>query len=632
MFRAIICISLSVLLGALFPIEDVHAEQADAPQTLAALQAAIKKAHKEHEIPGMAVAIVNAEEPLWVEAFGQADREKAIPATRDTLFRIGSVSKMFAALAVLKLVEQGDVSLDAPVRELAPEIEFENPWRARHPVRLVHLLEHTAGWDDMRFPEMAHSEPTPIDLKDALALYPQSRVSRWIPGTRFAYSNIGPAVTAYIVEKITGRQFESYIAETFFKPLGMKNATYFKPDGRDPRVATGYIDGRPQEYWHVMYRPAGSINASIDEMTRFLQFMIGRGNLGDKHILSAQSITRMETPETALGAAQGVTAGCGLHNCTSGFGNKGVAFHGHDGGGFGFSARLAYSPEQQSGYVLLLTGNTPGQSVISELIRGYLLRDVQPPDLQDSALPDAFRDTAGLYRPIAPRAEALEGLTGLLGTMRFSTGDNVFHRSPLFGGWQSRDIATGGEALVDTWTGLPTVAVVEDPLAGQAVAVNAGNLYQPVSGVRVYGVAILALSMAILNAVVVVGSLFWITGWIRGRLGRGAGLQMRLWPALCGYASCVYIALLGMLLPRTDASLETIRRLGTLTWASGSLFAAGVAYLAIAAAGTIMVFRHRHCGVSRALFWFSLAVVSVNLLATFYLTACGLIGFRSWSY
>jgi hypothetical protein len=140
------------------------------------------------------------------------------------------------------------------------------------------------------------------------------------------------------------------------------------------------------------------------------------------------------------------------------------------------------------------------------------------------------------------------------------------------------------------------------------------------------------LSVVVLNAAVVVGSLFWITGWIRGRLDRGAGLQVRLWPALCSYASCVYIALLSTLLPRTDAGFETIKRLGTLTWTSGGLFASGIAYSAIAAAGTIMIFRHRHGGVSRTLFWFSLAVMSVHLLAIFYLTACGLIGFRSWDY
>ena len=97
---------------------------------------------------------------------------------------IGSTSKIFVALAVLKLVEQGKLSLDDTLADLAPDVAFENPWEETHPIRVVHLLEHTTGWDDIHLPEYAHNQPDPVSLKEGLDFHPHSRISRWRPGSR----------------------------------------------------------------------------------------------------------------------------------------------------------------------------------------------------------------------------------------------------------------------------------------------------------------------------------------------------------------------------------------------------------------------------------------------------------------
>jgi CubicO group peptidase (beta-lactamase class C family) len=125
--------------------------------------------------------------------------------TADTLFRIGSVSKSFAALAALRLQEEGKLKLADTVRQWVPEVAFTNPWEATDPVRLVHLMEHTTGFDDIHLREYAHNEPTPIALKDALAFGAPSRVCRWRPGSRMAYCNSGPAVFAAVVERVSGQ-------------------------------------------------------------------------------------------------------------------------------------------------------------------------------------------------------------------------------------------------------------------------------------------------------------------------------------------------------------------------------------------------------------------------------------------
>lgn len=238
----------------------------DEEQTLEQLKTAIEKLVKRKELPSVSVAVVNAEGIQMLESFGLANIEKNIPATADSLYRIGSTSKMFVALSVLKLVEEGRLSLDDSVRSLAPEVQFANPWEDTHPVKLVHLLEHTTGWDDMHIVEYAHNLSSPIELKAALDFHPHSRVSRWAPGTRMAYCNSGPPVAAYIVEKITGKKFEDYVEKQFFEPLGMSSATYFYDEAvRESGVTLYNNEGEAEKYWHILLRPSGSINASITD-------------------------------------------------------------------------------------------------------------------------------------------------------------------------------------------------------------------------------------------------------------------------------------------------------------------------------------------------------------------------------
>ena len=114
------------------------------------------------------------------------------------------------------LADQGKLSLDDPVHKLAPEVWFENPWEATDPVRVVDLLEHTTGWDDMHLREYAKQAPDSMTLREGLDYDHHSRISRWRPGTRMAYCNSGPPVAAYIVEKLTGQRFEDYVQQNFF--------------------------------------------------------------------------------------------------------------------------------------------------------------------------------------------------------------------------------------------------------------------------------------------------------------------------------------------------------------------------------------------------------------------------------
>jgi len=163
---------------------------------------------KETKTPGAAVVIVSREKVDWLAGIGKADVAANKPVTDETLFRIGSTSKAFAALAALQLQEEGRLKLTDIVKQWVPDVAFTNPWEATNPMRLVHLMEHTSGFDDIHLREYALNDPTPIALRDALIYGADSRISRWPPGDRMAYCNSGPAVLAAVIEKASGERFE----------------------------------------------------------------------------------------------------------------------------------------------------------------------------------------------------------------------------------------------------------------------------------------------------------------------------------------------------------------------------------------------------------------------------------------
>src|SRR5688500_15226030 len=135
--------ALLLLSTALLACASASGADPRPPKTLEELEERIEQIRKDSGTPAIGIALVNKDGPYWLTGWGKADVRSGRAANEDTLFRIGSISKMFAALSVLKLVEEGKLSLDDKLRDRAPEVAFENPWEDTHPVRIAHLLEHT---------------------------------------------------------------------------------------------------------------------------------------------------------------------------------------------------------------------------------------------------------------------------------------------------------------------------------------------------------------------------------------------------------------------------------------------------------------------------------------------------------
>lgn len=407
------------------------------PKTLPELQKAMKDVLEKDHVPGAGVALVSNGQLLWCGGLGKADIATGRDITCDTEFRVGSISKSFVALALLKLQEEGKINLEARLKDVAPEIPLTNRWASSNPVRIVNLLEHTAGFDDMEAAEVYNfKDPYNFPLLEVFKRFQEPQEVRWPPSTRMSYSNPGYGIAGYLIEKITGTPFDQYIRETILRPLGMANADFpFTPRNK-ALLATAY-DGNPPRalgYPYIYLRPAGDLKASPGELAKLVQFFLSRGKVGDVQIVKPESVVRMESVETTLAARSGLRLGYGLANYTEVVG--GVVTHGHDGGIDGFISTYRYMPEQNWGYVVLLNGTESYQALLdlNRLVLDFLSKDFPKPQQAAISMPAAeLGEFVGYYAPRAPRSQLFSFMENLSGGLRVRVINGQLMRSSLFG-------------------------------------------------------------------------------------------------------------------------------------------------------------------------------------------------------
>ena len=257
------------------------------PKTIEELNATLEEVLADTNTPGLIGTMVIGDEVIWIGAFGVADREADRAVTPATRFRVGSITKSFTSLAALILVERGELDLEQPLAEFIPEAGLQNRWRATDPIRLYHVLEHTAGFDDIHLRDYAYSNPD-VTLLEGVQFNTTSRIARWRPGTRMSYSNIGPAIGALAVEKATGERFEDFAQREVLDPLGMASTSYF----HHADIAASYqADGTtPEPYMHIADRPSGSMNATAADMAQLLKMFIHRGAIGGRQLIQPTSL------------------------------------------------------------------------------------------------------------------------------------------------------------------------------------------------------------------------------------------------------------------------------------------------------------------------------------------------------
>ena len=391
------------------PEENITETKAAGPAAMTAadveafLEGVVPLQLAREDIAGATISVVKDGTVLFTKGYGYADvKEKKPVSPEQTLFRPGSISKLFTWTAVMQMHEQGKLDLDRDVNEY---LDFKIPEAFGKPITLKDIMTHTPGFDE-QIKDIFSFEGESPNLGEFLRTHIPDRVNP--PGTVPSYSNYGTALAGYIVERVSGQPFNDYIYEHILKPLNMTHSTFAQPLPPDlaPHMSSGYqlASDEAQKFEIVGPYPAGSMSSSALDMAQFMLAHLQDGRLGDAQILKPETAKLMHSRLFALDPDANAMA-YGFYEET----RNGHRIIGHGGDTVYFHSDLHLIPDAGVGF--FVSYNSAGRGQVSNrsiLWEAFLDRyfPYTPPSVP---LPDNAKDeaqaAAGTYL-VSRRSEA----------------------------------------------------------------------------------------------------------------------------------------------------------------------------------------------------------------------------------
>ncbi|MCL4861401.1 MAG: beta-lactamase family protein [Caldilineaceae bacterium] len=372
----------------------------------------IQAAVEEAGITGLSVALVDDQELVWSKGFGYADKEDGIAATPETVYMVASVSKLFTAVAIMQLADQGKLDIDQPVQTYVRDFAIHSRFADAGPVTARTLMDHHSGlpsdWTNGMAAYGADQDTlTRSEFHNLVDEIKQAYVTN-PPNTAFSYSNLGYSLLGHTVEQVAGQDFIDYMDEAILGPLGMDASSFtLKPDMK-PRLSKEYLNGETQEAIWTRDIPAATLRSTVVDLSRFMMMVFGEGELGGQRILRAETVAEMLSPQNSdapldLGARWGL--GWWLIPL------PGLEYAGdnawHSGGEGMWSSLLLILPDHKLGAVVLNNsgedaGNVNFQIAITILQQALKVKaGIEPPPAEPPAVvaltADELLSYQGLY-------------------------------------------------------------------------------------------------------------------------------------------------------------------------------------------------------------------------------------------
>lgn len=346
------------------------------------------------DMPGVAVLVARDGQILFQGGYGLADIEKKTPIAADTKFRIGSVTKQFTAAAIMKLAEQGKLSISDPLAKYFPDVPNAKD------ITLRHLLTHTSGLGSYTDRADFFNGVTKPIAPNALITSMSKDKPEFTPGTNFKYCNSGYFLLAEIVAKVSGQPFADYLRTTFFEPLGLKDTGVFVNATPPANSATGYsvVKGKATVAldWDMSWAGgAGAIYSTVGDLFHWTEALhAGR-------VVNAESLKLMTTPPPPAPGQDGSQYGFGL--VMSEF--EGLPSVWHNGGLQGWSSNLVWLPGQKVVLVALANALPPAPAiepatVTRQFAKHFLAEEIAslPKPVEDKSIdPKTFTAYVGRY-------------------------------------------------------------------------------------------------------------------------------------------------------------------------------------------------------------------------------------------
>lgn len=362
----------------------------------------------DYKSAGAVVSVVANGEIIFNHGYGYANLEKQIQVDPEkTLFRIASVSKLFTWTAVMQLVEQGKIDLDANINDY---LDFEIQSSFSQPITMNDLMSHTAGFEEDNFERQLLTTPDEKIRMEYLETHIPAIARE--PGKYVAYSNYGTTLAAYIVQRVSGIPFEEYLEKNIFQPLGMTRTSAREPvpSQFEADIAIGYnrIEGSDQiePVYYSKFPGAGTLTSTALDMSRFMSAFLQEGS----PILKPETMSLMQSPL--------ITYNPRVNRILHGFlemNQNGLRIFGHGGDIPGFHSLLALIPEKELGIFISFNSEVPSlayDKTLEEFVDHFFPAADSVPQVKPS-LQNASR-VAGSYRNMRSSYTSLEKVRGLL--------------------------------------------------------------------------------------------------------------------------------------------------------------------------------------------------------------------------
>lgn len=426
----------------------------DYSRVIAKLESAIRYEVEQKQLPAFSISLVDQDRVVWADGFGFQDADKKVPATAKTVYRVGSISKLFTDIAVMRLVEEGKLDLDAPIQQYLPELKPTNPYDI--PITLRQMMAHRSGLV-RESPIGNYFDPEEPTLAATVAsLNGTSLVYK--PETKTKYSNAAIAVVGAVLEEQFDTSHAARVQQTILDPLNMTSSSFIVTPAVKQQLATAWMrtyDARRFQAPTFLLGtgPAGNLYSSVLDLSKFLVCMFDEGKTATGQILKPETYNMMTTPlKDSNGNPQGFGIGFHVQNL------DGFKKIGHGGAVYGFSTQLEALPERQLGVAAV--ASLDGTNGVVSRLADYSLR-LMIAEQDGKPLP-AYRTT----EPIPP-----ERASKLIGAYRETDGNRFTRITELNGDvfmqrgsyrYALRAAADDGTIVTDDSVGFGTEVKLQD--------------------------------------------------------------------------------------------------------------------------------------------------------------------------
>ena len=309
----------------------------------------IKEQMEDKDIVGLSIALVDDQEIVWQEGFGYADKANDIKATPQTRYRAGSITKLFNAMAVMKLVEDSKMNIDEPLKRYLPEFSIKSRFGSTNTITPRNIMSHHSGlpgdWLDRMF------ATNPLPYTEHVGLIKDEYVA-YAPNTLLSYSNLGITLLGHAVEKTSGMKYEKYIDKMLLSPMEMKNSD-LKMALLGENTSKAYSKMKEVKEYPIGEVPAGALNTTVGDLSRLAMMVNADGKYKNKQVLNAHTLKKMFTVQNEnIALDLGHKIGLGWFIDTEVLPDNSPVY-GHGGATIAHRAYMQVDPKSKLGVVVL---------------------------------------------------------------------------------------------------------------------------------------------------------------------------------------------------------------------------------------------------------------------------------------